>query len=212
MKKIIFLLVVVAIALGAYFYTKKPSTTVVNPDLKTYRSTNLGLSFSYPKILAATTTSTSVTLHHEVPFTHHDFCDFVGESTTTISTLTDFHARFYVVDKKLIEAMKTVSPYIPEENFVNDEIVPSPGFIDKVEKSNITGYSIFEGAEGCGHTIYYLKISDNRTLVIVNDFITIFSGSLDTENMSAALAVPGVINKEKAAKIFDEILKTIKTN
>ncbi len=112
-------------------------------------------------------------------------------------------------DNNLVDTIKHESPYIPEENFLNGKVVPSPGFIDPVEFGNLQGYSIFEGAEGCGHTIYYLKVSERRTLVVILDFITIFSGSIDTENMNNALAVPNVINKTQAEEVFNTIMKSI---
>jgi hypothetical protein len=108
--------------------------------------------------------------------------------------------------------MKIYSPYIPQENFLNGEVVPSPGFIDPFQAGNLKGFAIFEGAEGCGHTIYYLKVSDNKTLIATNDLVTVFTGAIDAESMNAALSVPGVINKNEADSVFNEIMQSVKIN
>ncbi len=205
------LLFFIAIIIGCVFwYMETDKSPSVDQTIATYTNSNLGISFSYPKILKASTTPNLVSIHHEVPFTHHDYCDFKSELDVTIDTLTDFHVTFHVVNKNLIDTMKAESPYIPEENFVNNEVIPSPGFIDKINITGLVGFQIFEGAEGCGRTVYYIKMSDKKTLVITNDFITVFSGSIDVENKNKAEAVPGVINGEKAEEIFNSILETLK--
>ncbi len=209
MKKLLLPILILILIASGFLYYRKNNITPVDPNVASYRNSSLGISFKYPKILTTKGNNTSINIHHEVPFVHHDFCDFKGEATTTIDTLTDFNVTMHIVSKNLVDSMKTESPYIPEENFVNNTVVPSPGFIDRVDFGNLKGYSIFEGAEGCGHVIYYLSISDNKTLVIINDFITIFSGAIDVENMDRALAVPGVINRQMAEEIFQSIVKTI---
>ncbi len=210
MKKILPIIIVLILVIGGVWYWKKGGNFPIDSTTATYRNSSLGISFKYPKILMASTTGEEVTLHHEVTFTHHDYCDFKGEGDTTVPTLTDFHVKFHIVNKSLVEAMKSESPYVPAENFVNGEIVPSPGFIDPVQFGNLKGYSIFEGAEGCGHTIYYLSVSTNKTLIVTNDLITVFTGAIDVENQSKAESVPGVLNKAKAEAIFEAILNTVK--
>ncbi len=209
MKKLVLPILILLILIAGYLYTRKSDTKVPDSNISTYRNSSLGISFKYPKTISVVGDRNRITLHHEVPFEHHDYCDFKGEIDTTIPTLTDFNITISIVESSLIETMKSKSPYIPDENFLNGEIVESPGFIDSVNFGVLKGYKIFEGAEGCGHTVYYLKISDNRTLVIIDDFITIFSGSIDTENMERASAVPGVIKKQQAEDIFNSILNTL---
>ena len=91
-------------------------------------------------------------------------------------------------------------------------MIVSPGFIDPVSFGSLSGYAIFEGAEGCGHTVYYFPISANKTLVVKNDFITIFSGSIDIEQGKEALKVPGVIGPQEANQIFKDILLSLKAD
>jgi hypothetical protein len=215
MKKFILIIIVLALVLGGIWYYKKDKVTTPTTTTSTttnYRNSNLGLSFTYPKILTASSTAQLVTLHHEVPFTHHDYCDFKGEGDTTVPTLTDFHVTFRTENKSLIDTMKLESPYIPEENFVNGKVVPSPGFIDSYKIGELDGFRIFEGAEGCGQTTYYFPISSSKTLIIKELLITVFTGAIDVENKAAAEAVPGVLNKEKAAENFESILQTLKAD
>jgi len=209
MKKVYIIIVLIIALLGVWYFGTKKSSVTVPSTTATYRNSTNGIGFTYPKILTARTEYGITSLRHSVPFEHHDYCDFKGEATTTIPTLTDFHVRFYIVEKNIIGTMKQESPYIPAENFVNNTVIPSPGFIDSVEIGTLKGYKIFEGAEGCGHTIYYFEIEKNKTLVVIQDFITIFSGAIDVEQGAKALLVPGVISKEKEAEIFDSIVKTI---
>lgn len=218
MKKLfVFILIVVLGVVGYWVYVRrgtKTNTSTTSPTsyTSTYKNSNLGISFTYSKGLAVSDTSSEVTLHHEVPFVHHDYCDFKGEATTTIAALTDFNAKIHVVNKSLIDAMKSESSYIPSENFVNGTVVPSPGFIDPVQAGPYSGFSIFEGAEGCGQTIYYLKVTDSKTLVVTNDLITVFTGAIDKADEDKALAVPGVINKTLNQNVLQEILRTISVN
>ena len=209
MKKIILSVLIMILVVGGFWYIKNKNKVPTNPDETIYKNSSLGISFTYPKILTASTTGNEVLLHHEVPFVHHDYCDF-KDGTSAIPTLTDFSVKFHIVNKNLVSTMKTESPYIPAENFVNGEVVPSPEFIDIYEMENLKGFKIFEGAEGCGHTIYYLPITESKTLVVINDLITIFTGAIDVESQTKAKAVPGVLNKEKAQAIFDSLMKTLK--
>ncbi len=209
MKRYSFILIAIVLIVGIFFYMRLEGPQS-DPTVARYSNQTSGISFTYPKILQASTTDAVVTLHHEIPFEHHDYCDFKGEATTTIPLLTDFQVSFETVEKNLVDTMHKVSPYIPEENFVNNEVIPSPGFIDAYTVGTWNGYKIFEGAEGCGHTIYYFRVSSDKTLVVTQQFITIFSGAIDADQGTQALLVPGVISKEKEQEILTGILQTVK--
>ncbi len=189
------IIIILVLIVGGVWFSKSKNVAVVDKTIAFYNNSSLGISFTYPKILTASTTSGVITLHHEVPFVHHDYCDFKGEIDTTINTLTDFDVKFFVQNRGLVETMKTVSPYIPQENFIDDAVIESPGFIDKYSAGKLNGYKIFEGAEGCGQTTYYFPISDTKTLVVQEALVTVFTGA---------------INKEKSAEIFDSILVSLK--
>ena len=209
MKKITISIIILAIIFGGFWLMKKDSETSLEKTTITYKNPSLGISFNYPKILTISSTEKIVTLHHEVPFSHHDYCDFRGEINTIVDTLTDFNVRFHLQNKNLVETMRGFSPYIPQENFVNNLVIESPGFIDELKIGNLRGYKIFEGAEGCEQTTYYFHISKNKTLVVEEELVTVFTGAIDVESEMKAKAVPGVINKEESTKIFELIMKTL---
>lgn len=215
MKKLVLPVIILALLVWAgMWYAKKEKVVTPPTTTTTYSSPGLGISFTYPKSLSASTTANTVRLHHEVPFEHHDYCDFKGEGTTTVPTLTDFEVKMSVSYKNLVDTMKTESPYIPAENFVNGTVVESPGFIDSVTfgSSKEKGYKIFEGAEGCGFTVYYLPLGSNKTLVLKDTFVTVFSGAIDVNEEVRAMETEGVISKRNHDEILNSILQSVKAN
>jgi hypothetical protein len=217
MKKGIAILLILAgtIIWSVMYVRKNESTSIPNPGTTiatttTHTNPHSGVTFTYPKILTVTDQAGTTTIHHEVAFTHHDYCDFKGEIDTTIPVLTDFHVVMHTVDKPLVQTMKSESPYIPAENFVNGQVVASPGFIDPITVGMLSGYGIFEGAEGCGQTTYYFPIHPTKTLVVRQQFITVFSGSIALNEKDRAEAVPGVINRERESAILSTILNSLR--
>lgn len=212
MKTIIFTLLVIVLVATSLWYMKSHRSVKAVSTMSTYRNTETGISFTYPKTLIAKTLTDSnntAIIHHEIPFVHKDYCDFKGDGTGTIPTLADFNVRMHVDNLDLISAIKKESPYIPAENFVNNQVIPSPGFIDPVTHGKLSGFKIYEGAEGCRHIIYYFAATNNKTLVVVDDVVTIFTGAIDANEGTRALTVPGVISKQTHDSIFDSILKTV---
>ena len=76
MKKIILPLIILVILVGGIWYMKKNQAVLIDITMAGYKNSNLGISFIYPEILTASTTGGVVTLHHKVPFVHHDFCNW----------------------------------------------------------------------------------------------------------------------------------------
>lgn len=207
MKKISLLLIIILlIYLGWSFKDKEK--IVVNETLSTYRNSTLGISFKYPKILAVSASDGTIVLFHDIPFENTGECDMMGEETI-YPRLTDFRVTMQKMNKGLVDTMKTVSPYIPQENFINNQVIESPGFIDKFSVGKLNGYAIYEGAEGCGQTTYYFPVKDDLTLIIKKASIQILSGVISNEKTSEILAIPGVISKEKSEEIFISILQTL---
>ncbi|MCL5009001.1 MAG: hypothetical protein M1400_01515 [Patescibacteria group bacterium] len=176
-----------------------------------YMNPVMGLSFRYPAILALSDTSTSVELTHQIPFKNHGTCDMKGD-TAVYDSLTDFKASFKIVEGTVAQVVKQLSPYMPKENFAGDTLKLSPGFIDEYEAGNLKGFAIYEGVEGCGHTIYYFPIANNRVLVVEQAMVQQLSGVLSSDLEKQVLAVPGVISREKNYEIFGKILKTVQFN
>ena len=205
-----FLLIIVAglLVIGGAWLIKNNNKTQSDENIKTYKNLGLGITFNYPKYLTASTTDGVIVLHHDIAFENNGDCDMMGDENT-YPRLTDFKVTIQKINKNLVSTMKAVSPYIPQENFVNDEVVVSPGFIDAFEVGTLRGYAIYEGAEGCGQTTYYFPIKSDETLVINKASIQVLSGVTGKEKQDMVLAIPEVISKEKSEEIFISILKTL---
>lgn len=209
MKKITFIILILLVAGTAYYFLRKDNKPAGEDPNKQYKNSNTGISFAYPKNLTASTTDGIAILHHDIPYKNAGACDMMGDEKT-YDSLTDFEMKIQIINKNLTETVKNLSPYIPQENFVNDEFVASPGFIDPYTIGNFSGFAIYEGAEGCGKTTYYFPIASNKTLVIANASIQALSGAINQEKVNEVLAIPGVISREKNKEIFESIVQKIK--
>lgn len=208
MKKITFIIIIIILIAGGFWYLNKNKEIPVETNLKQYSNNNLGISFSYPEELFLSANEDSVALYHDIPYKNTGACDMVGEEIV-YERLTDFYVTFKTFDSGLVETMKLVSPYIPEENFIDNQVVESPGFIDKYSIGSWNGFAIYEGAEGCGQTAYYFPISNSKTLFVAKASIQALSGVRSSEVEQEILAVPRVISREKYMQIFEEIMKTL---
>ena len=203
------IIVILLIIVGAFWFVKKDKEVVTEKTTTTYKNSSLNVSFDYPKTLTVKTVGGVITLHHDIAYENHGDCDMVGDEKT-YPKLTDFKVTIQKTKTGLVDTMKNMSPYIPQENFINNTVVPSPGFIDEFKSGKLLGFVIYEGAEGCGQTTYYFPINNNETLVINKASIQILSGVIVGDKVNEVLAVPGVISKEQSESIFDSILKTLK--
>lgn len=208
MKKFSLLLLIAIILVSIGWFFKNRENVVVDETLVTYRSSALGISFKYPKILNVSLADGTIVLFHDIPFENTGGCDMAGEEIV-YPRLTDFRVTIQKMNKGLVDTMKTVSPYIPQENFVNNQVIESPGFIDKFSAGTLKGYAIYEGAEGCGQTTYYFPIKDDLTLIVGKASVQILSGIFSDNREQEVLAVPGAISREQSEQIFLSILQTL---
>jgi hypothetical protein len=190
---------------------EKDSSSVVEVENKQYTSPDTGISFTYPKNLAVSTTNAVTLIRHDIPYKNSGACDMMGDAKI-YDRLTDFEMKIRIINKNLTETVKTLSPYIPKENFAEGKLMASPGFIDPYTKGNFSGFAIYEGAEGCGQITYYFPVTDNKTLVISNASIQALSSVISQEKVNKVLAIPGVISREKNKEIFEFILGNLKLN
>jgi len=209
MKKFIFAVLIVMIAGTGYYFLRKDIPSAGEDARRQYQEPDTGLSFAYPENLAASTTDGIAMLRHDIPYKNAGPCDMMGDEKT-YDRLTDFEMKIRIIDKALAETVRSLSPYIPQENFVNGELVASPGFIDPSTIGDFSGFAIYEGAEGCGQTTYYFPIAGDRTLVITNASIQALSGAISQEKVNEVLAVPGVISRENNQEIFESIVQSLK--
>jgi hypothetical protein len=209
MKKFIFIMLILIIAGTGYYFLRKDNQPVGEDANTQYQNSNTGISFVYPENLVASTTDGIAILHHDIPYKNAGACDMMGDEKT-YDRLTDLEMKIQIIHKALTETVKSLSPYIPQENFVNGELIASPGFIDPCTIGNFSGFAIYEGAEGCGQTTYYFPIAGNRTLVIANASIQVLSGAISQEKVNEVLAVPGVISRKNNQEIFESIVQSLK--
>ena len=209
MKKVTFIIVLVLFAGTGCDFLRKDKRPVGEDPPAQYENSVTGISFVYPKILTVSTTDGIAILHHDIPYKNSGACDMMG-AEKKYDRLTDFEMKIRIMNNILAETVKKLSSYIPQENFINDELVASPGFIDPCTIGNYSGFAIYEGAEGCGQTTYYFPVADRKTLVIANASIQALSGAISQERVNEVLAVPGVLSREKNKEIFDSIVRNIK--
>ncbi len=209
MKKFILMMLILIIAGAGYYFLRKDNPPVGGDAHRQYQNPDTGISFIYPENLTASTTDGIARLHHDIPYKNAGPCDMMGDEKT-YDRLTDLEMKIRLMNRGLTETVKALSPYIPQENFVNGELVASPGFIDPCTIGNFSGFAVYEGAEGCGQTTYYFPIAGNRTLVITNASIQALSGAIRQERVNEVLAVPGVISRKNNQEIFESIVQSLK--
>jgi len=209
MKKSAFLILIMLIAGTGYYFLRKDKRLVGEDPNTQYENSATGISFEYPKILTVSTTDGIVLLHHDIPYKNSGACDMMGDEKK-YDRLTDFEMKIQIINSNLTETVKNLSASIPQENFVNGDLVASPGFIDPYTIGRFSGFAIYEGAEGCGQTTYYSAVTGHKTLVIANASIQALSGAISREKVNEVLAVPGVISRENNIEIFESIVRKLK--
>ncbi|MDE2312457.1 MAG: hypothetical protein KGJ93_05240 [Patescibacteria group bacterium] len=176
--------------------------------LKSFVGREVPVRFNYPAELVVAESGSSVNLNHQIPFENHGACDMKGD-TQTYPTLSDFNVNIQLLSGTVAQAVRQLSPYMPPENFSGDTLKISPGFIDAVQIGQYKGFSIYEGAEGCGHTIYYFPVFGGRVLVMTKDMVQQLSGVISSNVEEEILKVPGVISPEKSDQIFRQIIESL---
>ncbi len=178
-------------------------------SLKSYSDSTLGIQFSYPSNIAVNEFNGIISLSHSIPFENHGDCDMKGDENI-YPNLNDFGVSVQIKAGTVAQVVKNLSPYMPEENFTADGLKINPGFIDEAQIGDFKGFSILEGAEGCGHIIYYFPVNGGRTLVITKANVQMLSNIIAPEVREAILKVPGVITPEQSNLIFNQIMDSLK--
>jgi len=206
---VIIVFIIAALATGWLLFNNPKAVISPNTTATTTLTFNgTGLNFTYSKELTLSEEADTVVLHHQIPYKNTGGCDMMGKEKT-YDMLTDFHVTLRIASTTLIQTVRQMSSYIPEENFDGDVLKVNPGFIDSFEAGVLKGFAIYEGAEGCGFTTYYFPISGNRTLIIQKESIQALSGVRGEAEIQKILAVPESISKEESAMIFIDILNSL---
>ena len=204
--------IIIAGVLGFIVFYNKPTPQEPNGILPSeplaYTYSSEDIAFTYPAFLTVSTKEGVTSLHHEIPYKNTGGCDMMGEEQT-YDMLTDFHVTFRISSTSLVQTVRQLSSYIPEENFDGDVLKVNPGFIDPFEIGTLKGFAIYEGAEGCGYTTHYFPLPDNRTLIIQKESIQALSGVRGEDEIVNILAVPGALSKEKSSALFLDILNSL---
>lgn len=190
----IFIAIIIIAMLGyGIYYLSKDSISQESVSLKTYE--NSSISFQYPSILSQSETEHGVRLLHSIAYKHSDPCDFKGGGDE-LDNLTDFDVTINVIDKNLLDYIKSAS--WPSGEYV----LKNPYSFGK-----LNGYHITPGVEGCGEDIYYFKISDSKTLTIKHPFVSEFNTI--NQNNQMYKDIPGIISEENSKKYIEGILSSI---
>lgn len=202
-KIILFFLILIFIGIFFIFYFKKTNKTEGN-----YLTLN-NYNFYIPEFIDNKIENDIIFLNHRVPsFEHYDFCDFVGDKPIK-NTFTDFSVSIEFTDLIINDALvKYGGIFLKEYIDIQGKIKEEPGFLEKINFKNFSGYKLTMGVEGCGLEQYFLE-TEGGILVIKKDFIPELT-ELNLEKTRFE-KLEGVIEKEKAEEIFSEIIENIKT-
>ena len=171
------------------FSPSPPVVPVDPPDWITYRNEALGFEFKYPEKLNLIESESEVVLNHSIDYENYGDCDMLG-GNQLYQTLDDFNVSFEVI-----------------HNHVDHDLY---GYDYTYKAGLLEGYWIYEGAQGCGNIVYYFPAGEDKTLVVTRAAVQALSGISLIWDLEEILQVPGVIPKEEAEEIFDQILATFK--
>lgn len=199
--------------IGFFLFSKAPDKNTPSPVIDgnlptTSYSSTYGITLTYPVELSLSEKDGLITFHHEIPYKNTGGCDMIGDEKT-YDMLTDFDMTIQIVNTPLIQTVRRMSAYIPEENFIGNTLKVTPGFIDSFEAGILNGFTLYEGAEGCGFTTYYFPIPGERTLIIQQASIQALSGVRGNAEIEKILAVPGAISKEESEMMFMSIVNSL---
>lgn len=166
---------------------------------RTYKDTKNGYSFRYPPNLILQKKGGKVRLYHFINFKHQDPCD-MRNGPPFLNKLIDFDVTFEVVNKNVDRAIDD----LPLSDYPQSAAWKLAGTIE--------GKSIRQTIELCGNDAYIFPFKTNKSLVITDEIISLFSGFDGTsEQVAKALRHPSVIKPEMSAKIVENIFSSFKS-
>ncbi len=175
---------------------------------QTVENAKRGFSIRYPAgLLDIHPSEPGFVLEHSIPFQHPDPCDESGDAAI-LPELTDFKVRMEVLPMSLQETVKArESEYFISSYLQDNELKLDPGFVDKVNFRNLSGYRIFSGAHGCGEFTYYFPLNPQQTLHVRRSIVPELT-AINPEH-EKYLALPGVIEPKREQILFEQIMNSI---
>jgi len=176
---------------------------------KLYTDKERGFELLYPdSLLIVSKRGTTVTFRHSIPFEHTDPCDF-DDDASSLNELVDFDVTVRLWREGLGETVRLTSTGLVISRFLRDDTLKvEKGFIDRVSIGSLEGFCITSGVEGCGMDDYYFPVNGEITLHVERKHITEFRPIL--RNYREYLSLPGIINPEREAEIFERMFCTFR--
>ncbi len=173
---------------------KASSQTGDNYDAKKYSDESV--SFEYPSLLKVTTNGGLIELSHSIVYKHPNPCDFKGDGPL-LENLTDFELSIKVVNQDLKSYLQNLE--YPGWDYVST---------NPYKLGSLNGFNITEGIEGCGFSVYYFPVGQNKSLVISRRLVTEFlpiSG-----DSQASLSLSDIIKPDQEEEFFTNIVSSLK--
>lgn len=181
-------------------------TVVPYASPRTFSGKLHDITFQHAEKLSVEESAEEITIHHTVPFTHPDPCDFIGNGED-LKVLTDFKVAIRKQKLNMRDLLKEYSGVTFKENVP----LPEEGYIDKVEYGSLSGYRFTLQNEGCGHYEYYFPLGEQETLIVMRRFISEFIPTtfyfVEMHEKYERLAE--VILPSEEEKYFEQILITL---
>jgi hypothetical protein len=162
-------------------------------------------SFTHDPRLLVSEKNGIVIATHTVPYNKIDMCDL--QDGSDLVNLDDFYMTLILSEGSLSSVIdKYQDLYFLKEYLKGDTLTLSGGFIEKANISGYSGYKATLGAEGCGQEVYILPVGEN--ILILNRSVRPELTDMNP-NFETAKLIPGVILKEEAQIIFEQIISTL---
>jgi len=162
-------------------------------------------SFIHDERLLVSEKNGIVIVTHSVPYNKIDMCDMKNGSDLT--NLDDFYMTLTLADDPLsVLVSKYKDLNFLQEYISGETLKTSKDFIEDIALGDYKGYRAVIGAEGCGQEVYILSIGER--FLVLNKSVRPELTEMNS-NFKNAKLIPGVILKEEAELIFDQIINTL---
>lgn len=180
--------------------------TIDTKDWKVYLNSKNGFSFNYPVVIKLTENDNGFSLSHSVPFKHSNPCNL--KDGASIDFINDFNVLGAINDNNINNVIRSENYYGLNFDSTGKPIVDADSVIKEYKNGGLSGYLYSMGVEGCGVDVYYLAISNNKTLVIRDSWVGEFSPVNGYTGQYDKIA--GIILPDKHNLYLKQIFSTFK--